>query len=74
VGAGPRTSELLDVLNVVTLLVELEAAQASLLDRILAVPLFTVADLTTAGVLPVTDRPVAEKPGRPASRLFDPDG
>jgi hypothetical protein len=68
------TSELLDVLNVVTLLVELEAAQASLLDRILAGPRFTVADLTTAGVLPVTDRPVAEKPGRPASRLFDPDG
>jgi hypothetical protein len=68
------TTELLEVLNVLALLVDLEAEQAALLDRILAGPLITVADLTEAGVLPVVDRPVVEKPPRPGSRLFDPDG
>ncbi len=68
------TTELLEVLSVLTLLVELEPDQASLLDRILDGPLVTVADLTAAGVLPVKDRPVAEKPPRPGGRLFEPDG
>jgi hypothetical protein len=67
------TTELLEVLNVLTLLTDLEAEQAALLDRILAGPLMTVADLTEVGVLPVTDRPLAEKPPRPGGRLFDPD-
>lgn len=68
------TTELLEVLNVLTLVVDLEAPQADLLDRVLAGPLITVTDLTEAGVLPLADRPVAEKPPRPGGRLFDPEG
>lgn len=68
------TTELLEVLNVLTLLVDMETEQTSLLERVLAGPLITVAGLAEAGVLRVTDRPVAEKPPRPGGRLFDPDG
>ncbi|MDO8308925.1 MAG: type ISP restriction/modification enzyme [Actinomycetota bacterium] len=49
------TTDLLDLLNVLTLVVELEPAQADLLDRVMAGPRITVNDLTAAGVLPVPD-------------------
>jgi len=64
------TTELLELLNVLTLLVDLEPAQADLLDRIAAGPLVTVADLTTAGLLPVTARPTIEQPLRRQAELF----
>lgn len=54
------TTDLLEVLNVLTMVVDLEPEQAALLDRILAGPLITVADLTAAGVLPV---PAAARQG-----------
>jgi hypothetical protein len=47
------TTELLDLLNVLSLCVELEPQQAALLDRVCAAPMITVADLEKAGVLPV---------------------
>lgn len=50
------TTQLLDLLNVVGRLVSLEPKQADLLDRILAGPLLTVAELTAADVLPVPAR------------------
>ena len=45
------TTELLDLLNVLGLLVELEPAQKAMLDRVLTSPLLTVAELRTAGAL-----------------------
>lgn len=47
------TTDLLDVLNVLALVVELEPAQVELLDRVMAGSRITVSDLTEAGVLPV---------------------
>jgi hypothetical protein len=49
------TSELLNVLNVLTMLVELEPQQADLLDRICKGPLISDTDLKTAGALTVED-------------------
>lgn len=47
------TTELLELINVLGLLVDIEAAQANLLRRILEGPLIGVADLEVTGVLPV---------------------
>ena len=47
------TTELLDLLNVLSLCVELESQQAALLDRVCAAPMIIVADLEKAKVLPV---------------------
>jgi hypothetical protein len=60
------TTELIDLLNVVALLVDLEPEQDALLEEILGGTLISVPDLTAAGVLPVDTkrRPVAEKPPR----------
>jgi len=58
------TTELLDLLNVLTLLVKLEPQQEELLADIERGELITVADLGGAGVLPVTNRPTAEAPPR----------
>jgi len=44
------TTELIDLLTVLTRLVELEPAQADLLARVVAGPVLTVEDLRTAGV------------------------
>lgn len=60
------TAELVDLLHAIALLIELEPDQAALLNEIAAGPLVTVEDLTTAGLLPVTDRPVAEQPPKQA--------
>lgn len=49
------TTDLLDLLNVLTLVVEQEPAQEDLLDRVMEAPLVTVTDLTDAAVLPVPD-------------------
>jgi hypothetical protein len=58
------TTELLDLLNVLTLLVKLEPQQEELLADIERGELITVVDLGGAGVLPVTNRPTAEAPPR----------
>ncbi|MCW3765055.1 N-6 DNA methylase [Paenarthrobacter sp. PAE-2] len=50
------TSQLIDLLNVIGMLVELEVEQASLLKRVLDAPTISVDDLTAAGVLPVPAR------------------
>ncbi len=47
------TTELLELLNVLGRLVDLEPAQADLLERICAAPQITVADLEQAGVFPL---------------------
>jgi hypothetical protein len=47
------TTELLELLNVLGLLVREEPAQAALFDEVCAGPLITVTDLTTAGIIPV---------------------
>ncbi|WP_328829211.1 N-6 DNA methylase [Streptomyces sp. NBC_00252] len=49
------TSELLQLLNVLGLVVELEAAQAELLDRVIAGSQVTVGDLSEKNLLPVPD-------------------
>ena len=45
------TTDLLDLLNVLTLLVELEPEQASLLDRVCAGPLVSQAELQAQGAI-----------------------
>ncbi|MFF3165543.1 type ISP restriction/modification enzyme [Streptomyces sp. NPDC003273] len=47
------TTELLELLNVLGLLIREEPAQADVLNEVCAGPLITVTDLTTAGILPV---------------------
>jgi hypothetical protein len=64
------TTELLELLNVLGRLVDLEPAQADLLERICAAPQITITDLKQAGVFPVptsTRKPLAKG----GSRLFD---
>ena len=48
------TSDLLELLHVLTLVTDLEPAQTALLDKVMEGPRITVTDLTEAGVLPVT--------------------
>ncbi|WP_431929025.1 type ISP restriction/modification enzyme [Nonomuraea jabiensis] len=63
------TTELLQLLHVLTLCVELEPDQADLLEKICNSPLIPVADLERAGVLPVPasarKAPAAESPEAP---------
>jgi hypothetical protein len=54
------TSELLNLLNVIGLLVKLEDSQARLLERVMRGPRLTTTDLREAGVLPVS--PSAREP------------
>lgn len=63
------TSELIDLLNVICLLVDVEAELDQLLGDILDGELLTVSDLQTAGVHPVDPkkRPAAEKPAKQLS-------
>ncbi len=68
------TSELLDLLNVIGLLVALEPRQAELLGEVMDAPLIDVAALTAAGVLPVppeSRRPPRVKVDRRPASLFD---
>jgi hypothetical protein len=55
------TTELINVLNVLTLLVELEPDQAKLLDRICAGPLLSHEALTAANALAIPPRPAKLK-------------
>jgi hypothetical protein len=64
------TFELIDLLTVLHRLVDLEPAQAALLDHIVAGPQLTVTDLTGAGVFPVPD--VARRAHRHSYDLFTP--
>ena len=64
------TRELLDLLNVLGLLVELEPAQAGLLERACAGPLVTVTDLKQAGVLPVPSAARKPLPGGGEGTIF----
>lgn len=69
------TTELLDLLNVLGLVVDLEPRQAALLDQVMAGPLVDVAALTAVGVLPPAEashRPPAPDvdPGRPQASLI----
>lgn len=66
------TSELLETLNVLTLLVDLEPTQAALLERITSGPLITVDDLVRGGVT-VAERPTPAAPGRASPQLFEID-
>lgn len=50
------TTDLLQLLNILAWCVDLEPAQANLLDRICAGPVITSNDLQTAEVFPVPDR------------------
>ena len=62
------TTELLNVLNVLGLLVELEAAQETLLERICSGPQITVGDMSAAGVYVVAPKLKQSKatvPGQP---------
>ncbi|MGH8907692.1 MAG: type ISP restriction/modification enzyme [Egibacteraceae bacterium] len=56
------TRELFELVNVLTLLADLEPQQATLLDRVLTGPLASTADLAQASVLPVS--PLRRKPPR----------
>jgi predicted helicase len=56
------TTELLNVLNVLAMLVELEPKQAELLDRICAGPLISEEELKTAGALAAEPAPKRRKP------------
>lgn len=60
------TSELINLLNVLTRLVELEPSQAELLERICSGPTISVAELLAAGALAQT-RPLTRKMGSPLS-------
>ena len=64
------TTELLDLLNVLGLLVELEPQQAAMLERVLAGPLFTLAMLREAGALPAGSGSAAAKAAAPLPQLF----
>jgi hypothetical protein len=66
------TSELLETLNVLTLLIDLEPTQAALLERIMSGPLITLDDLVRSGVT-VVERPTPAAPGRASPQLFEID-
>lgn len=64
------TTELLDLLNVLGLLVELEPDQAAMLEQVLAGPLLTTAMLRDAGVLAVRAEGSPGKATAPHPQLF----
>ena len=66
------TTELLETLNVLTLLIDLAPTQADLLGRVLDGSLITVDDLVQGGVN-VSERPTPAAPGSNAPRMFDVD-
>jgi hypothetical protein len=50
------TTDLLELLHTLTLVTDLEPAQAELLDRVMSGPRITVEDLTAAGVFPIPEK------------------
>jgi len=67
------TTELINLLNVLGLLVDLEPMQEKLLEGICAGPLLSSETLTAGGALDVPAKPVKSKP-QPVVGLFDADG
>ncbi len=68
------TSDLLDLLHTLELVVELEKAQADVLERVVNNPRITVADLSEAGVLPVPEvarNPVSRTNVEAQTELFE---
>jgi len=68
------TTELINVLNVLSWLVEIEPQQASLLDRICAGPLISLSELEEAGALEVpskTKRSRKPRSSKETTGLFD---
>jgi hypothetical protein len=66
------TTELLNLLNVLAMLVELEPQQADLLDRICGGPLISEGELKSAGALGVEETAKPKKPKVPrGAALFD---
>jgi len=64
------TTELLEMINMISMLTDLDPAQEALLDRLLASPLVSVADLTAADLLPPQELVKPEK-ARARGSLFD---
>lgn len=70
------TSELLNLLNVLGLLVELEPAQADLLEQVCSGPLISREDLSAAGALELPPKAKKKKKAKKKTdgpSLFDPD-
>jgi hypothetical protein len=65
------TTELINVLNVLGLLVELEPQQAELLERICAGPTLSAADLRAAGAFEVSPKPKRGSRRQARPELFD---
>jgi len=65
------TTELINVLNVLALLVDLEPAQAKLLEKICSGPMISLEDLRAAGALENTPNPRRSSRDATAPRLFD---
>lgn len=63
------TTELLEIINVLTLLADLEPAQRDLLDRVVDAPLVNVDELIEAGILA---RDHADQPSPPAASVKPP--
>jgi hypothetical protein len=67
------TTELINVLNVIGLLVDLEPEQASLLDKVCAAPTISVEELKASGALDIPEKPKpATKKKEKGPSLFDP--
>jgi hypothetical protein len=66
-----RTTELLNLLQVLGRLVDLELAQADLLQRVSDAPQITVAELDAAGILPPPQSTRKLPSGRAGMTLFD---
>ncbi len=62
------TTDLVQLLRALTLVTDLEPAQAALLGKVMDTKHITVADLTTAGVLPVPDEALSPLPKLPKSK------
>ena len=64
------TTELLNVLNVLGLLIDLEPEQAELLERVCGGALITEAEMKEAGALEVSKQPVKAKAKKEHPQLF----
>jgi hypothetical protein len=65
------TTELINLLNVLGLLVELEPAQAELLEKVCAGPTVPAEELRLAGALQVPAKPIPGTPKSAGPRLFE---
>lgn len=65
------TTDLINVLNVLGLLVDLEPAQETLLDRVLAGPLISDEELRVAGAFELPPPPKGKAKAQEGATLFD---